>query len=128
MNIPLSQSIYDNKSQHERIVLYMLPGEILQAVYDCKGAGTSFVGLSDRRLIFYDQGMLIRKKTMVSIPYQRVIGIACADDESSILGTTEIVVLTAAGNFTFEFRHINRAQWVYQYVMDQVFCCAGTLT
>lgn len=119
MPIPPNQAVYDNKNQYEQVMPYILPGEILQAVYDCKGAGTGFVGLTDQRLIFYDHGILVKKKTMVSIPYNRVIGIACTD-EGTIFRSTEIVVLTTIGNFTFEFRNINRVEWVYHYVMNQI--------
>lgn len=53
--------VYDDESQYRRIVAYLMPGETLYAVYDCKGAGTGFVGITDRRVIFYDQGMLAKK-------------------------------------------------------------------
>lgn len=119
MPISSRQAAYDNKNQYEQVLAYLLPGEILQAVYDCKGTGTGFVGLTDQRLIFHDYGILIKKKTMVSIPYHRVIGIACVDD-GLISRSTEIAVLTTAGNFTFEFREASRAEWVYHYVMSQI--------
>jgi hypothetical protein len=45
---------FDNKGQHDRIVAYLIKGENLFAVYDCKGSGTGFVGITDQRVIFYD--------------------------------------------------------------------------
>jgi hypothetical protein len=62
--------VYDNETQYRQIVAYLLPGETLYAVYDCKGIGTGFVGITDRRLIFYDQGIIAKKRMMVSLPYQ----------------------------------------------------------
>lgn len=114
-----NQTVYDNKGQYDRMVPYIIPGETLKAVYDCKGAGTGFVGITDQRLIFYDQGVLTKKKTMVSIPYHQVIGVACAD-EGVIFRSAEIILLTAAGKFTFEFRGVDKAQWAYRYVMNQI--------
>jgi hypothetical protein len=90
------------------------------AVYDCKGAGTGFVGITDQRLIFYDQGVLLKKKAMVSIPYNRVIGIASADSGGLIFKSTELTILTAAGPFHFEFRGDDKAHWTYQFVMTQI--------
>src|SRR5687767_72383 len=62
-------AVYDRKDQHDRIAAYIIPGEKLMAVYDLKGVGTGFVGISDRRVIFYDQGTFGKKRAMISIPY-----------------------------------------------------------
>jgi hypothetical protein len=98
---------------------YVIPGETLRAVFDCKGAGTGFVGITDQRVIFYDQATLTKKKSMVSIPYDKVIGVASAD-EGVIFQTSEIVLITAAGRFSFEFRGADKAHWAYQYIMNQI--------
>jgi len=110
---------FDNQKQLDRIVAYLLEGENLFAVYDCKGAGTGFVGITDRRVIFYDQGVFIKKKTMISIPYNQVIGIA-SGDEGLIFQTSEIVLITAAGRFSFEFRGSDKAHAAYRYIMNQI--------
>ncbi len=113
------QPRYDNKAQYDRVAAYVLPGETLKAVFDCKGAGTGFVGITDQRIIFYDQGALLKKKTMVSIPYHQVIGVASVD-EDVIFKTTEITLITAAGRFEFEFRGADKAHWAYTYIMNQI--------
>ena len=110
---------YDNESQYKRIAAYVIPGETLHAVFDCKGGGTGFVGITDQRLIFYDQGILLKKKTMVSIPYHQVIGVASAD-EGVIFQTSDITVMTAAGQFHFEFRGADKAHWAYAFIMNQI--------
>ena len=110
---------YDNQKQYERIVAYLLEGENLFAVYDCKGAGTGFAGITDRRVIFYDQGVFIKKKSMISIPYHQIIGIASAD-QGIIFQTSEIVLITAAGRFEFEFRGADKAHAAYRYIMTQI--------
>lgn len=110
---------FDDKKQLDRIVPYVIPGETLMAVYDCKGAGTGFVGVTDRRVIFYDQGVLFKKKSMVSIPYHQVIAVASAD-EGLVFQTSEIILITAAGKFSFEFRGAEKAHWVYRYILNQI--------
>lgn len=114
-----NQPVYDNKGQFDRITPYIIPGETLKAVYDCKGSGTGFVGISDQRVIFYDQGLLDKEKTMVSIPYHHVIGVASAD-EGVLFKSGKIILITAAGKFTFEFRGSDKANWAYRYIMNQI--------
>jgi hypothetical protein len=58
----MSQPYFDNKGQLDRIAAYCIPGEAIYAVFDCKGKGTGFVGITDRRVIFYDQGVFSNKK------------------------------------------------------------------
>ena len=111
--------MFDNKGQYDRVAAYVIRGETLRAVFDCKGAGTGFVGITDQRVIFYDQGMFLKKKTMVSIPYHQIVGVASAD-EGVIFKTSEITLITAAGRFEFEFRGADKAHWAYQYIMNQV--------
>ena len=111
--------LFDKPDQLERIKQYLIPGEILYAVYDCKGAGTGFVGVTDLRVIFYDQGVFSKKKSMISIPFYRVIGVASADD-GVFFKTSEITILTAAGNFGFEFRGADKAHWVYSHILNKI--------
>ena len=56
---------------------------------------------------------------MISIPYNRVIGIS-SSDEGTFLKTSEIVLITAAGNFSFEFRGADKAHRTYRYIMNQI--------
>jgi len=110
---------FDKQDQLDRIKQYVLQGEVLYAVYDCKGAGTGFVGVTDQRIIFYDQGMLTKKKSMISIPYYRIVGVASADD-GVFFRTSEITLLTSAGNFSFEFRGAEKAHWVYSHIIKKI--------
>ncbi len=114
-----NQPYYDNKSQFERISAYCIPGETIYAVFDCKGGGTGFVGITDQRVMFYDQGVFLKKKSMISIPYNQVIGLASVD-EGLIFQTSEITLITAAGKFNFEFRGGDKAHRAYAYIMNQI--------
>jgi hypothetical protein len=100
--------VFDKKDQFDRITAYVIKGETLKAVYDCKGAGTGFVGITDQRVIFYDQGVFLKKKTMISIPYHQIVGVASAD-EGIVFKTSEITLITSAGRFEFEFRGADKA-------------------
>jgi hypothetical protein len=112
---------YDNKTQYERITGYVIPGETLYAVFDCKGVGTGFVGITDQRVIFYDQEVLTlgKHKAMISIPYHQIIGVAVSDD-GVVFRTSTIVLMTAAGKFSFEFRGQDKAPWAYRFIMNRI--------
>ncbi len=111
---------YDIGNQLTRIQAYLIPGETLYAVWDCKGAGTGFVGVTDQRLIFFDQSVLMFKhKSMVSIPYHQIVAVASAD-EGVIFKASEMTIMTAATKFSFEFRGADKAHWTYQFVMNQI--------
>ena len=113
------QITYDDKDQYERIKAYVIPGETLHVVFDCKGGGTGFVGITDQRVIFYDQGILLKKKSMVSVPYNRITSVASAD-EGIMFKTSELTVFTDAGTFAFEFRGADKAHWAYEFIMNQI--------
>src|SRR5690242_2221324 len=89
--------LFDRDDQLKRIQAYLIQGETLVAVFDCKGSGTGFVGFTDQRLIFYDQAFFTHEKAMVSIPYNNIVGVASAD-EGVIFTSSKITLLTAAGN------------------------------
>ena len=114
-----NQPIFDNQGQFDRIAAYCIPDEKIYAVFDCKGGGTGFVGITDQRVIFYDQGTFSKKKSMISIPYHQVIGIASAD-AGFVFQTSEITLITAAGKFEFEFRGSDKAHKAYVYIMGQI--------
>lgn len=111
---------YDIKDQLQRIEQYMISGETLQAVFDCKGGGTGFVGISDQRVIFYDQARLTKKKSMVSIPYHQIIAVSSSDEGGMIFKSSELTLITGAGHFSFEFKGSDKAHWAYNYIMNQI--------
>jgi hypothetical protein len=115
----MAEEKFDKRDQYDRIRQYVIEGETLHAVWDCRGSGSGFVGVTDQRVIFYDQGMLSKKKSMVSIPYNQVIGVASVD-EGTFFKTSEITLITAAGKFDFEFRGADKAHWTYHFIMNQI--------
>lgn len=118
----MADPYFDNKGQFDRIVSYLIPNETIWAVFDCKGAGTGFVGFTDRRVIYFDQsGILIKHKVMTSIPYNQIVKVS-STDEGMIFKTGEIYVYTASSPIPmiFEFRGSDKAHKAYQYIMFQI--------
>jgi hypothetical protein len=48
------QVIFDRQDQLEKIEAGLLPGEEIEAVFDVKGSGSGFVGITSKRIIFQD--------------------------------------------------------------------------
>jgi hypothetical protein len=71
---------FDQKSQLESIVPWILDEEKLYAVYDCKGAGTGFVAITNKRLLFYDKAFMARRKALTSVPYNKVTAVSSIDE------------------------------------------------
>lgn len=114
----MSQQIeYDNKHQLERIQAMVDPPEVLYAVFDEKGLGSGLVGITDRRLIFMDQGVIRKKKMIVSLPYSKITAIASADTGGLIFGTSTLTVIAGNREFDFDFRTNEKAHRAYQLIM-----------
>lgn len=112
----MNQPYTDNKKQLERIQKHILKNEILYAVLDLKGIGSGFIGVTDRRVIFYDQGFLSKKKSVISIPIEKIIAVASADD-GILIPTNELTLITPAGNFNFEFMGADKSHYAYQLIL-----------
>ena len=54
----------------------LLPGEVLEAVYDMKGGGTGVLGITSKRVNIYDKTFMRKMKALVSIPYAQITSIA----------------------------------------------------
>ena len=130
MNPPRNQSgrkrpqqkhdvICDDKSQVRHIEPYLVRGEKLQGVLDCKDAFTGFVGFTDKRVIFHDQAVILQHKNMMSVPYKRITAVAASDD-GFVFKISQITIVTAAGQYSFEFASEDKAKWAYTYLMERL--------
>jgi hypothetical protein len=52
----------DKKDQLEKIEGVCLPNETIRAVFDLKGGGSGFIGLTNKRLIYYDKAFLKKNR------------------------------------------------------------------
>ncbi|MGV9774521.1 PH domain-containing protein, partial [Streptosporangium sp. NPDC003464] len=68
----MAQVVYDRKEQLQQIESGLMPGEQIIAVYDAIGAGTGFLGLTDKRVIVQDKSFVGKKIAITSIPYGKV--------------------------------------------------------
>ena len=118
--------IFDKQEQLDKLWDWIVGGETLYAVYDCKGTGTGFVGITDRRLIFYDKRFLGKKKAMVSVPYSQIAAISSEDKSNLLAGrgffSSSNIGVHTTGNayYEFEFRGADKAHEAYQFILTHL--------
>ena len=118
--------IVDKKEQLEKIESICLPDETIQAVFDLKGAGTGFLGITDKRIIYYDKAFLKSKKALVSIPYNRISSVASEDSKGFIVkkgffvSDTLTISPTGLEPKTFEFRGGDKAHKAHNTIMQHL--------
>ncbi len=76
--------LIDKKDQLEKVEGICLPDEIIRAVYDLKGHGTGFLGITDKRIIYFDKEFMKKRKAIVSIPHYQITSVA-SEDNSGLL-------------------------------------------
>ena len=121
----MAEVIYDKKEQLEKIQSGLLPGEVVEGVFDLKGGGTGFIGITNKRVIVYDKAFLRKMKAVVSIPYSRINSVA-AQDESGLFtgrgffGSSTVVLATSHGEFELEFRGADKAHVAHNLILSHM--------
>jgi len=116
----------DKKDQLERIEGVCLPDETIRAVFDLKGVGTGFIGLTDKRIIFYDKAFMRKKKALVSIPYTRIASVASEDNKGFFIRSgffvSDTLTIQPIGlePKTFEFRGGEKAHQAHNMIMEHL--------
>jgi hypothetical protein len=121
-NPPIVQGAdVDQKSQFDQIYPWLMGGERLYAVYDCKGGGTGFVAITNKRLLYYDKAFLGKRKALTSVPFNKITAVSSVDEGRGLFGaTSELVVKTGSESFEFEFRGGDKAQRAYAFIMYEM--------
>jgi len=118
--------IVDKKDQLEKIEGVCLPDEIIRAVFDLKGRDTGFIGITDKRIIYYDKAFLKAKKALVSIPYDRIASVASEDNKGFIIKkgflVSDTLTIQPIGSETktFEFRGGDKAHIAHNIIMEHL--------
>lgn len=113
---------FDKREQWDKVEAGLLPGEQLLAVYDCTGAGTGFVGVTDRRLVLQDNSFVGRQTAVTSIPYRQVQAVSFVADKSMLgrFASSSTIAITAGGAVhEATFRGEDKARWVHDTVLSR---------
>jgi Bacterial PH domain len=116
--------VFDRQEQLQKIEALLLEGEQIYAVYDMKGGGTGFIGITSKRVIVYDKTYLTTKQALVSIPYSRIVTVAAEDQPGLLTGhrgffSTSALTLTMQGDkqYHFDFRGADKALHAHNLIL-----------
>jgi len=110
----------DKKDQLQQIEPWLLDHERLYAVYDLIGAGTGFVAITDKRLLFYDKAFMRKRKALTSVPFSKITAVSSVDEGGLFRSTSELVVKTGSEEYEFDFRGGDKAQRAYRFIMAEL--------
>ena len=120
----MADVVFDSKEQLQKIEASLRPGETIEAVFDMKGGGTGFLGITSKRVIVYDKAFMAKKKAVVSIPYSRITMIAAEDDTGPVRrgfwDSSKLVLTTSHGDMEFEFRGADKAHLAHNLILDHL--------
>jgi len=124
--------IFDRLEQLQKIEGALLEGEEIYAVYDMKGGGTGFIGITSRRVIVYDKAYLSTKQALVSIPYSRIVTVAAEEEPVLLTGgrgflSSSALVLNLHGekHYHFDFRGADKARHAHDLILWKVLQAEG---
>ena len=115
---------FDKQDQLAKIQSGLMPGEALFAVYDGKGTGTGFIGLTDRRVIIQDNSFVGGKIALTSLPYKRIQSVSFVSDKSMFgkftSSSTVAITVGDGSSHEVEFRGEEKARHAHDVILHYV--------
>src|SRR4051794_13991865 len=111
---------FDKQEQVEKIRAGLLPDERIIAVYDGKGAGAGFIGLTDRRCVIQDNSFVGKKIALTSVPYSKINAVSFVSDKSMLgkfASSSSIAVSAGANTYEIEFRGEDKAKHAHDVIL-----------
>jgi hypothetical protein len=115
--------VYDKKEQFDQIQSGLLEGEQIIAVYDAIGAGTGFLGLTDRRVIIQDKSFVGKRFAITSIPYSKIASVSVVSNKSwagQFFSTGTLVISTGHTNHEVEFRGDKKTHHAHNVILHYI--------
>lgn len=114
---------FDKRDQFDKIRGGLLTGEEIIAVYDAVGAGTGFIGITNRRVI-QDNSFVGKKIALTSVPYSRVTSVSFVSDKSmfgSFVSSSTISISAGHNSYEVQFRGDGKAKHVHDVILWHMF-------
>jgi hypothetical protein len=114
---------YDHKEQYNQIKSGLLDGEEIIAVYDAVGAGTGFIGLTNRRVIVQDKSFVGKRVAITSVPYSKVSSVSVVSNKSwagSFFSSGTIAINVGTHTYEVEFRGDQKAHHVHNVILHYI--------
>jgi hypothetical protein len=111
---------FDKQDQFEKIQSGLMQGETIICVYDAIGAGTGFIGVTDKRVILQDNSFVGKKVALTSIPYSRVGSVSFVSNKSMLgkfASTGSIAVTVGSAVHEVDFRGDEKAKHCHDAIL-----------
>jgi hypothetical protein len=115
--------VFDKQEQLDKVQAGLLPGEQVAAVFDCTGAGTGFVGVTNKRIVLQDNSFVGKKTAVTSIPYRTVQSVSFVSDKSMFgkFYSSSTIAITAGGTVReATFRGEDKARYVHDAILARL--------
>nr|BFE80876.1 hypothetical protein GCM10020093_034770 [Planobispora longispora] len=116
----MAEIAFDSQEQLQQIQDGLMPGEQIIAVYDAIGAGTGFLGLTDKRVIVQDKSFVGKKVAITSIPYSKISSVSVVSNKSfagSFFSSGTIALNVGTHTYEMEFRGDGKAHHVHSVIL-----------
>jgi hypothetical protein len=116
----MGNPVFDKQEQLQQIQSGLLEGETIIAVYDAIGAGTGFIGLTDRRVIIQDKSFVGKKVAITSIPYPKITSVSVVSNKSwagAFFSSGSIAIHVGAHSYEVEFRGDQKSHHVHNVIL-----------
>jgi hypothetical protein len=114
---------FDRQDQLQQIQSGLMNGERILAVYDAIGAGTGFLGLTDRRVIVQDKSFVGKKVAITSIPYSKITSVSVVSNKSwagSFFSTGAIAIHVGSQTYEVDFRGSQKSHHVHDIILHHI--------
>lgn len=111
---------FDLQDQLDAVRETLLEGEQLYAVYDGKGRGTGFLGLTDVRVVLQDESYVGGNIALTSIPYKHVQSVSMVSNRSFLGGFVEastLAIATSGHTYEVELRGHDKAKHAHDLIL-----------
>ncbi len=116
----MTQPVFDKQEQYDKIQSGLIQGEQIIAVYDAVGAGTGFIGLTNRRVIIQDKSFVGKRVAITSIPYSKVSAVSVVSNKSwagQFFSSGTIAITVGTHIYEVEFRGSEKTQHVHNVIL-----------
>lgn len=116
----MTVTAHDKPEQLKQIQDGLLDGEQVQAVYDCTGTGTGFVGVTDRRLILQDKSFYGKNVAITSIPFSQIRSVSMVSNKSwggNYFSSFSVAIDVGGASHVAEFRGQEKARHIHNLIL-----------
>ncbi|MGY4645805.1 hypothetical protein [Cellulomonas sp. URHB0016] len=111
---------HDKPDQLQKILAGLIEGEQVFAVYDCTGAGTGFVAVTNLRVILQDNSFVGGKSAVTSLPIKSVSSVSFLSDKSMFgrfFASASIAITAGATVREATFRGDEKAKHIHDTIL-----------